>query len=933
MLKQPSPQYKTLSLLSLIGLLLFIAFQLVQSIQLPQGFTIATDESSAKKQWEKEMLQDPTTGTIPEGIRYKELAFLNNYPRTANKRGNDWRLRGPWNVGGRTRSMAIDILDENHFIAGAVSGGLWQTKDGGQTWKKVSAPNGHPGFVSIAQDKRPGYEKIWYALSGEIYGTSASGTGAFFLGDGAFRSLDNGETWQSLGATAGGNADGFSVNFQGGWRIVTSPADGAVYMATYGSVYRSVDSGNSWTAVVGNGNTSYFTDVAVSKSGIAYAAFSQSNGTPGFYRSIDGINWTNITPANFTENNRSVIEIDPNNENIVYFLTEMEKTSPYAVGTANYEGVLEYVSLLRYTYQNGNGSPTSGGGRYDNLSANLPTTGIGPFDLFNCQGGYDLCIRVLPGNSNIIFIGGTNLYRNTNAFNTATSNKQIGGYGVGTALPFFTIYPNHHPDQHDVYFSASNPKIIFSVSDGGIKKTNDALASTVNWQDISLGYVTTQCYTVNIDEKNKGDKRMMVGLQDNGNFVTLNDHPQQAWRMPVNGDGAFGYISGTNDFWVTSIQLGRIVKMKLDDRGNMVRRRRIDPAGKSKNDYAFINPFCVDPNDENFMYLPIGRKLYRLDNLTQIPINNNYSQLADAWKEIGEISTANIVSSNNDTTYARISCLAASNSPANILYLGTNNQEIYRVENANSANPVFIKTSTLRLPPRANVNDIAIDPDDANKVLVCYSNYGVQSLVYSTDGGQNWYFAGGTLESSNNPSGSPASVRSVAILKTANGRKYFAGTSIGLFSTDSINTQINLTDWAQESPGLIGANIVTDIKVRHQDGFVAAATHGNGVFESYYTSVQQPVTSAIQLIANAIYPIPTSGELNYAFTTGGEANILLQIMNMSGQLVYRKSLGLHIAGSFNYSVNLSHLRSGMYFLGLFDADRNQGAVQKIMIAH
>lgn len=931
---------RNIKLFSAIGCFLGLALLAFLTMDMNDNYEPLNNESPEKKQWEFEMLRDPSTGKIPDGVRYKELAFANHLPQKNYKRGQEWRLRGPWNVGGRTRGMAIDVLDEQHMIAGAVSGGIWQTKDGGANWQKVSVPNAHPGVASVAQDTRSGYENIWYALSGEIYGASQSGTGAFYLGDGAFRSLDNGNTWQPLGSTAGGTPDAFTTNFQGGWRIVTSAIDGAVYMACYGSVYRSTDTGTSWTAVLGNGNNSYFTDVAVSETGVVYAILSSGGNTKGFYRSADGLTFENITPTYLSGYDRTVIEIDPNNENTVYFLSELNCINCGGVTSANYQGVEEYVSLQRYNYISGDGTPASGGGQWANLSANLPLASTRPFDNFNCQGGYDLCIRVQPGNSNVIIIGGTNLYRNTDGFNSIASNTQIGGYGVATELPFFEIYKNHHPDQHEIYFSRNNPNIMYSISDGGVRRTKNILDKTVSWSDISWGYVTSQCYTVNIDEKNAGDKRMMVGLQDNGNYVSLTDNQKQEWRMPVNGDGAFGYISPDEDFYVTSIQLGRLVKMKLDERGNIVRRRRIDPDTKTTADYSFINPFAVDPNDENIVYLPIGRKLYRMDNLKDIAINNAYNKLAGSWTELSDsISTPNF-SSNGNVTTSKISCLAISKSPANVVYVGTNNKEVWRIDNANSANPTWTRTNIDRLQTNANINDIAIDPDDANKVIVCYSNYGRHGLFYSEDGGGNWYYAAGRLaRADSNITGASPSIRSVAILKQPNGiRRFFAGTSIGLFSSEvSINTitpsiPVCNTDWQQEAPGLIGANIVTDIKVRQSDGFVAAATHGNGVFESYYTSTKNPTTSAPTIISNSIFPNPANNVLNYSFATGGDANVSILLYNMNGQSLLKKSLGLHTKGSFNYSQDVSSLSAGWYLLGVINEDSGQGGFQKIIIS-
>ncbi len=897
-------------------------------------FTQKNIESLEKKQWEYEMLHDPATGLIPKGIRYKELSFLKNKAQpNYKKRGAAWRLRGPWNVGGRTRGMAIDVRDENHMIAGAVSGGLWQTKDGGNTWKKVSTPNAHPGVVSIAQDTRAGFENIWYALSGEISGTSASAPGAFYLGDGAFRSLDNGETWESLGSTANGNPNEFTTNYQGGWRVVTSPKDGSVYIATYGNIYSSADSGNSWRSAL-NGGNSYYSDVAVSDQGVVYATM--SNG--GFYRSQTGAGFTNITPSYLKNFNRSVLCIDPNNDSIVYFLSELETDSSGGVASSNYQGDPEYVSLQKYTYLNGSGRPANGGGQWENLSQNLPVTGGNQFDKFNCQGGYDLCIRVQKDNSNNIVIGGTNLYLSTDAFSSPNNTKQIGGYGVATVLPFFEIYPNHHPDQHDVIFSRNNPNVLYSISDGGVKKTDNFLANSVAWSDISLGYVTSQCYTVNIDEKNAGNNRMMVGLQDNGNFVTRTDNLKQNWVMPVNGDGAYGYISPDNDFLVTSIQLGRIVKIIVDERGNLVRRRRIDPADKVTSDYSFINPFAVDPNNENIMYLPIGRKLYRLDNLKEIEINNDYSKLQNSWVELTDsINTPNYTNNNNNIIQSKISCISISKSPANIVYLGTNNGDVWRIENAHSNAPIWTKTNTANFQQTgANVIDVAMDPDDANKAMMAYSNYGISSLFYTENGGKDWKFIGGDLESDTNFSNAAPSIRTLAILKKADGNKvYFAGTSIGLYSTlalDQDTTSMgSATKWAQESPESIGANVITDIKIRESDDFIAVATHGNGVFETYYSSLTQPPTAQIELLDKKTFPIPASNKLNYSFALNTDANITVGIYQANGQRLQQEQLGLHTNGQFNYQMDVSRLQNGMYFLAITDNISKITSTQKIII--
>ncbi|MEO6759324.1 MAG: flagellar basal body rod modification protein, partial [Saprospiraceae bacterium] len=152
-------------------------------LQIPAG---EQEESPAERAaWERHRLADPATGEIPAGIGWQERQFAAHLPQALQDRsGPDWLARGPWNVGGRTRALAIDVTDENRLLAGSVSGGVWLSVDGGQSWSRRTPLNAHPGCVSIAQDTRPGHTNIWYYLSGEVYGTSAGATGAFYLGDG-----------------------------------------------------------------------------------------------------------------------------------------------------------------------------------------------------------------------------------------------------------------------------------------------------------------------------------------------------------------------------------------------------------------------------------------------------------------------------------------------------------------------------------------------------------------------------------------------------------------------------------------------------------------------------------------------------------------------------------------------------------------------------
>lgn len=223
-------------------------------------------------------------------------------------------------------------------------------------------------------------------------------------------------------------------------------------------------------------------------------------------------------------------------------------------------------------------------------------------------------MKVQPGTNNV-FIGGTNLWRSTDGFATPNNTTKIGGYKIGTTLPFFELYPNHHPDLHEALFLPSNPNVMITGSDGGIHRTENCLAPFVEWSYLNDSYVTSQFYTAIIDKNAPGDNTLMGGLQDNGNFFVNSADPQAPWRQTVNGDGSYGAIAPNKAFYVLSIQQGRVAKVNLDASGKCFGVCRIDPVGRVKDDYQFINPLALDPNDANILYLPAGNKLFRQNRL------------------------------------------------------------------------------------------------------------------------------------------------------------------------------------------------------------------------------------------------------------------------------------------------------------------------------
>lgn len=869
-------------------------------------------EFRESSKWMYDQLVDPVTGQMPANIRSQELAFAADLPKAHfPRRDNMWQSRGPWNIGGRTRGLVIDALDEDRLLTATVSGGIWESEDGGQSWTKLTKSDQLHTVTCLTQDTRTGKENIWYYGTGEAYGASQSATGAYFLGDGLFKSTDNGKTWSSLTATARNFPQGFNSVWQLVWNVTTDPSvDTAdvVYAATYGNIHRSEDGGDSWTTVLGNAN--YFTDVAVSSQGTAYATLSSDGGQPGIWRSPDGADWTAITPDSFpVEYDRIVIGIDPNDENTVYFLAHTPGSGNLQY---NYLGDADWNSLWRYTYIKGNGADTNG--TWMNLSYNLPQDTVLPFNGFNAQGSYDMLVAVQPGNSNNVFIGGTNIYRSTDGFTSRNNTTQIGGYKIDTKQPEIELYPNNHPDQHVIRFLPSNPDVLINANDGGVFKTTDCLADTVEWETLNNGYLTTQLYTVTIDHHNTNNI-LIGGLQDNNVQYANSMDPQYAWSSPLFGDGSYCAIA-SDGYTYLSKQRGKTYKMDLDTNGQVQAFRRMDPIGGR---FDFINPFVVDPNDPNRMYMIGERKLWINDSLDQIPLSNEWDSISTGWRWLADTLTSE-----------EFSAVAISTNPPNRLYLGTNNKKLYRVDNAHLPG-AQLTDITYNLFNNANIGCIAIDPHDADRILAVFTNYNVYSLFHSEDGGQNWEKAAGNMEQTPFGNGNGPSLRWADMLHLPNGKTiYFVGTSVGLFATDTIMG--HNTVWLQMAPDLIGNVVVDMIKTRQQDGLVAVGTHGTGAYSANVTSwdilTEVPKQMKSQPSAS-IFPNPTTDRawIELDFPDPAEVDIrMYDIMGRNVQSVYSGSLDKQ---ENRIPLEVGGLSTGQYFV-VVDWDGRQEVVPLVV---
>ncbi|MFA7359999.1 MAG: T9SS type A sorting domain-containing protein [Candidatus Kapaibacterium sp.] len=808
------------------------------------------DNPEARRQQEFKKLRDINTNRIPDNIKNLEQDFASRLPKITdrdNTQALTWVERGPNNVGGRTRALAGDINNANIIIAGGITGGMWKTVNGGTSWTKTTSNSQLHSATCLVQDRRTGNTSKWYAGTGEREGNSAGQFNSVtqFTGNGIFKSTDNGSSWTLLTSTSGIPPNSFTSDWQFVWNVATDVSNAGedeVYAATVGSIYRSSNGGTNWTQVLGSSTTrSTFTDISVSTTGVVYASGSYIDGGPmnGIRRSTDGISWVDITPAaNFPATyGRIVTALAPSNENVLYVLIQ---------GVPNGEpNSVNGHQLWKYTYISGDG--TGAGGSWVSRGGNLPQAGQNNYGNFNepfdSQEGYDLAIMVKPNDEHFIILNAVNTYVSTDGFATNTNAKRIGGYQPGSENGTYT---NHHADAHSGFFPAGSNNIFYSGHDGGISKTNDITTNItaenpVTWQSLNNGYNVTQYYGIAISPET-GSSRLAGGFQDNGSFATNSNILATPWTAVNSGDGGFCAIPpDADDRIYSSSQNGDIDRTNLDGSNQVAMK----PTGAAHQ--QFINSLVLDKNISSILYYAGGTSatttgIWRNNNIANGTNTTGWTYLTgtDVGSASAQVSTISVSRTNS----------------ANVVYYGTDEGHIRKITNANGT-PTISADLNAGLPA-GYVSCIAIDPANSEKAIAVFSNYNLQSLWYTTDGGTSWTDIEGNLSGNTGPS-----IRWAEIFYVQSVPHIFLATSVGVYYTTSLSG--GTTAWTQEAVNSIGNVVSVHMDYRPADKILVVGTHGRGAFQ---TQIDTPLPIELNVFTYSV----TGSNVTLAWSTESETN-------------------------------------------------------------
>ena len=920
------------------------------------------ENSRKRSQYEWLLTRDPKTGQIPEGIRARELAQMRALPIKQNsifysaQVNNTYAAVGPTQNGGRTRAIAYDRrfngTTNQVIIAGGVTGGLYRSIDGGKTWKFVHPANQIRSVSSIAQD--PSSPDTWYAGTGEPIGASVGYPNTFIYGEGMFKSLDNGATWSKIASTNVADIVTFSSPWSFVHKVVVHPTNGDVYAAVHRRIFRSSDGGGSWTEVFGSTvpatATGGIADILINNNGSRiYVAmsgrnadrnlagvFSSATGNSGSFSRIAGgvkdaadsvAGWRGFDNATVAGEyvsgwGRIVMALSPSNQNLLYVMVE---NADFATDSKS------EADLFRC---NMGTTPFTWSSHGKNLNASRTAEGstTPTIKYMELQGGYNMALAVHPTNPNLVLAGGVNLFKSTDGFGSTAATSFIGGISSTT---YTDQLGTSHADIHTLVFDPTNPNRLLVGSDGGMGLIENVSASPVVWgfhdananRTYNSQYQTLQYYHVGIDPTT-GSRNFFGGAQDNS--TTFRDRTGIIGQTPdsndhyilLGGDGcAVGMTkknAAGNQHLFCAAQNGQFYRMNLFGlSGSGSPFTKIKPNNTGEGE--FVTYFHLDPDNTDYLYYATMDSLYRTGDATNVTSSN--------WTYMDGVAPA-----VNGSIFS-LETTRGPYSGNNHLFIGTSQGKIYRLRDPQQGltnnQPVDITPSGMS--SSSVVRDIAVNPRNQDTVIAVVSNYSVNSIFWTgnaTASQPTWQIIEGNL--------TLPSVRACEIIAKTTGIEYYVGTSIGLYSTTSING--SSTVWARETGAagtpaeMLNNAVINSLAHRYTDNTLVVGTHGNGMFAASLgsaititTAITNPIRNNSDFISR-VYPTLTRDRVNYQIGNMYTVKKLgIQVTSTSGAVVYRKETGYQ-----NGSVEMNNLPAGTYIVTITSGDRKYQSTNKII---
>jgi photosystem II stability/assembly factor-like uncharacterized protein len=232
-------------------------------------------------------------GLVSIGLTSSAFSHLNQ----AQAATVPWISVGP--AGGDARAFAYDSSDPRHVYMGTTNSWVYESTDGGATWKRLARLGKVDdlvvdNLVIDSADPKTVYAGVWQL-------SSSSG--------GIYISHDSGATWTSVGDMEGKSVRGLSQ----------APSNSKILVAgAISGVYRSTDAGVHWTEISpqGSGEIHKVESIAIDPAD-PQTIYAGTWHLP--WKTTDGgANWHNIKQGLIDDSDVFSIIIDPTRPSVIY---------------------------------------------------------------------------------------------------------------------------------------------------------------------------------------------------------------------------------------------------------------------------------------------------------------------------------------------------------------------------------------------------------------------------------------------------------------------------------------------------------------------------------------------------------------------------------------------------------------------------------------
>ncbi len=154
-----------------------------------------------------------------------------------------WRQIGPFRAG-RVSAVAGIAGNAAVYYMGTPGGGVWKTVDGGVVWTPIfdQVPVASIGAIVVA----PSNPEIVYVGTGDVSNVG----GSVNQGNGVYKSIDSGKTWQHIGLEDSRHIGAMWVDPHNADVVLVAALGHTFAPNTERGVFKTTDGGKTWRKVL-----------------------------------------------------------------------------------------------------------------------------------------------------------------------------------------------------------------------------------------------------------------------------------------------------------------------------------------------------------------------------------------------------------------------------------------------------------------------------------------------------------------------------------------------------------------------------------------------------------------------------------------------------------------------------------------------------------